>query len=159
MWIRLVRWCTPPATRGLRRCSRSRTLPLLAAARRTETGATFRLDDSDGAGGKSAYLVGADRSILTGWRVFLKQPFAEVFLQTEIHYLLASLCFLAVLGVCLPLARLLSLSFTRPLETLVAAIRAFAVDSNRLPQLRLRQDAPSELSELLEDFRQVAGQI
>jgi signal transduction histidine kinase/ActR/RegA family two-component response regulator len=133
--------------------------PLLTAAHRAGKKAAFRFDDRDGARANASYLVGTDTSLLTGWRIFLKQPFADVYLQTELHYLFASLCLLAVFALCLPLSRLLSLSFLRPLETLLTAFRAFSTDSSRVPQVRLPDGAPSELAEALAGFDQVANRL
>ncbi len=133
--------------------------PLLAAARRAGKKAAFRFDDQTSSGANAAYLIGTDTSLLTGWRIFLKQPFSEVYLQTEIHYLFASLCLLAVFALCLPLSRILSLSFLRPLETLLAAFRAFSIDSSRVPQVDLPEAAPRELAEALEGFEQVANRL
>jgi signal transduction histidine kinase/ActR/RegA family two-component response regulator len=133
--------------------------PLLDAARRVAGNAAFRVDDTDASGGRMSWLVSADTSSLTGWRVMLRQPWAEVYLQTEMQYLLTSLCLLAVFGLCLPLARLLSLNFTRPLEVLLSAFRAFSSNNARLPEVPLRDDAPAELAELLQDFGQVAGRL
>jgi signal transduction histidine kinase/CheY-like chemotaxis protein len=132
---------------------------LLAAARRAGTKSAFRFNELDGAGANTAYLVGTDASLVTGWRIFLKQPLSDVYLQTEMHYLFASLCLLVVFALCLPLARLLSRSFLRPLETLLGAFRAFSTDSSRVPQVRLPEGAPRELAEALEDFRQVADRL
>jgi signal transduction histidine kinase/ActR/RegA family two-component response regulator len=133
--------------------------PLLASARRAGKKGAFRFNDRNGTGANTAYLVGTDTSLLTGWRIFLKQPLSEVYLQTELHYLFASLCLLAVFALCLPLSRLLSLSFLRPLETLLGAFRAFSADSSRVPRVRLPETAPRELAEALEDFGQVANRL
>ena len=133
--------------------------PLLDRARREGKRASFRFDDQNGAGVNTAYLAGEDTSLLTGWRVFLKQPFSDVYLQTELHYLIASLCLLAVFALCLPLARLLSVSFLGPLETLLAAFRAFSIDSSRVPKATLPESAPRELAEALEGFEQVAKRL
>ena len=57
--------------------------PLLAAARRAGKKAAFRFNDRNSAGANAAYLVGTDTSLLTGWRILLKQPFSDVYLQTE----------------------------------------------------------------------------
>ena len=133
--------------------------PILAAARRSGKKSAFRFDDRNSAGANTTYLVGTDTSLLTGWRIFLKQPLSEVYLETELHYLFASLCLLAVFALCLPLSRLLSLGFLRPLETLLAAFRAFAADSSRVPQIDLPETAPRELAEALVDYRQVANRL
>ena len=133
--------------------------PLLAAGRRAGKKAAFRFNDQNNVGANTAYLVGTDTSLLTGWRIFLKQPFSDVYLQTELHYLFASLCLLAVFALCLPLSRLLSLSFLRPLETLLEAFHAFSADSSRVPQVRLPEDAPRELAEALQGFGQVASRL
>jgi signal transduction histidine kinase/ActR/RegA family two-component response regulator len=133
--------------------------PLLAAARRAGKKGAFRFNDQSSAGASAAYLVGADTSLLTGWRILLKQPFSDVYLQTELHYLIAALCLLAVFVLCLPLSRLLSLSFLRPVETLLAAFRAFSADSSRVPRVRLPETAPRELVEALGDFEQVANRL
>jgi signal transduction histidine kinase/ActR/RegA family two-component response regulator len=133
--------------------------PMLAAARRAGKKAAFRFDDRTSAGANAAYLIGTDTSLLTGWRIFLKQPFSEVYLQTEIHYLFASLCLLGVFALCLPLSRILSLSFLRPLETLLAAFRAFSADSSCVPQVCLPEGVPRELAEALEGFEQVANRL
>ena len=133
--------------------------PLLAAARHAGKKAAFRFNDQNSAGANAAYLVGADTSLLTGWRILLKQPFSDVYLQTEIHYLFASLCLLVVFALCLPLSRFLSLSFLRPVETLLAAFRAFSADSSRVPQVRLPETAPRELADALGDFEQVANRL
>jgi signal transduction histidine kinase/ActR/RegA family two-component response regulator len=133
--------------------------PLLSAAHNAGKNSAFRFNDRNSAGGNTAYLVGADTSVLTGWRIFLKQPFSEVYLQTELHYLFASLCLLAVFALCLPLSRLLSLSFLRPLESLLGAFRAFSTDSSRVPEVDLPENAPRELAEALADFQQVANRL
>jgi signal transduction histidine kinase/ActR/RegA family two-component response regulator len=133
--------------------------PLLAAARGAGKRASFRVDDQNSAGVNTAYLVGADTSLLTGWRIFLKQPFSDVYLQTELHYLIASLCLLGVFALCLPLSRWLSLSFLRPLETLLGAFHAFSVDSSKVPKVRFSETAPRELAEALEGFEQVANRL
>jgi signal transduction histidine kinase/ActR/RegA family two-component response regulator len=133
--------------------------PLLAAARRAGKKGAFRYNDQNSVGASATYLVGADTSLLTGWRILLRQPFSDVYLQTELHYLFASLCLLAVFALCLPLSRLLSLSFLRPVETLLAAFRAFSADSSRVPQVRLPETAPRELAEALGDFEQVADRL
>ncbi len=133
--------------------------PLLAAARHAGKKAAFRFNDRNSAGANAAYLVGADTSLLTGWRILLKQPFSDVYLQTELHYLFASLCLLVVFALCLPLSRLLSLSFLRPVETLLAAFRAFSADSSRVPQVRLPETAPRELADAVGDFEQVANRL
>jgi signal transduction histidine kinase/ActR/RegA family two-component response regulator len=133
--------------------------PLLDAARHAGKKAAFRFNDRNSAGANAAYLVGADTSLLTGWRVLLKQPFSDVYLQTELHYLFASLCLLGVFALCLPLSRLLSLSFLRPVETLLAAFRNFSADSSRVPEVRLPDTAPRELAEAVDDFAQVANHL
>jgi signal transduction histidine kinase/FixJ family two-component response regulator len=132
--------------------------PLLAAARSAGKNATFRLDEPDGTGANSAYLVGTDSSYLAGWRIFLKQTYSEVYLQTELHYLLASLCLLVVFALCLPLARLLSLTFTRPLDILLARARGFLPGAST-PDLRLPDSAPRELADLLQDFGLIADRL
>jgi signal transduction histidine kinase/CheY-like chemotaxis protein len=133
--------------------------PLLSAAVSAGKNSAFRFSDRNSAGGRTAYLVGTDNSILTGWRIFLKQPLSDVYLQTELHYLFASLCLLIVFALCLPLSRVLSLSFLGPLEALLAAFRALSADSSRVPQVRLPEAAPRELAEALDDFRQVASRL
>jgi signal transduction histidine kinase/ActR/RegA family two-component response regulator len=133
--------------------------PLLAAARGAGKKAGFRFNDQNTAGVNTAYLVGTDTSLLTGWRIVLKQPFSDVYLQTELHYLLTSLCLLAVVALCIPLSRLLSLSFLRPLETLLTAFRAFSADSSHVPQVSLPEGAPRELAEAVRDFKQVANRL
>jgi signal transduction histidine kinase/CheY-like chemotaxis protein len=133
--------------------------PLLDAARRAGNGTAFRFNDQNSAGTNTAYLVGTDTSQLTGWRIFLKQPFSDVYFQTELHYLFASLCLLAVFALCLPFSRLLSRGFLRPLETLLGAFRAFSADSSRVPQVRLPEGAPRELAEAVADFEQVANRL
>jgi len=133
--------------------------PLLTAARGAGKKAAFRFNDQNPAGVHTAYLVGTDTSLLTGWRIVLKQPFSDVYLQTELHYLFASLCLLAVFALCIPLARLLSLSFLSPLETLLAAFRAFSSDSGHVPRVSLPEGAPRELAEAVTDFKQVANRL
>jgi len=133
--------------------------PLLVVAHRAGKRASFRFDERSSAGTNTAYLVGADTSLLTGWRIFLKQPFSDVYLQTELHYLFASLCVLAVFVLCLPLSRWLSLSFLRPLETLLSAFNAFSIDSSRVPKVRFPETAPRELAEALAGFEQVANRL
>jgi signal transduction histidine kinase/CheY-like chemotaxis protein len=133
--------------------------PLLAAARRGGKKSAFRFDDQINGGANTAYLVGTDTSLLTGWRIFLRQPLAEVYLETELHYLFASLCLLGVFALCLPLSRLLSLGFLRPLETLLGAFRAFAADSSHVPQIELPESAPRELADALDNYRQVANRL
>jgi signal transduction histidine kinase/CheY-like chemotaxis protein len=133
--------------------------PLLSAARRGGKKSAFRFNDQNSAGTNTAYLVGTDTSLLTGWCIVLKQPFSDVYLQTELHYLFASLCLLAVFALCLPLSRLLSLGFLRPLETLLSAFRAFSADSSHVPQVSLPEGAPRELAAALADFEQVANRL
>jgi signal transduction histidine kinase/ActR/RegA family two-component response regulator len=133
--------------------------PLLSAARRSGKKSAFRFNDQNSAGANTAYLVGTDSSLLTGWRIFLKQPLSDVYFQTELHYLFASLCLLAVFALCLPLSRVLSLSFLGPLEALLAAFRAFSTDSGSVPRVRLAEGAPRELVDALNDFQQVAGRL
>jgi len=133
--------------------------PLLAAGRRAGKKGVFRFHDRTGAGASTAYLVGTDTSLLTGWRILLKQRFSDVYLQTELHYLFASLCLLGVFALCLPLSRLLSRSFLRPLESLLDAFGVFSVDSSRVPEVRLPETAPRELVEALASFEQVANRL
>jgi len=133
--------------------------PLLAAARGAGKKGAFRYDDRNSVGANMAYLVGTDTSLLTGWRIVLKQPFSDVYLQTELHYLFASLCLLAVFALCIPLSRLLSLGFLGPLESLLGAFRAFSADSRTVPHVNLPEGAPRELAEALADFERVANRL
>jgi signal transduction histidine kinase/CheY-like chemotaxis protein len=132
--------------------------PLLTAARGAGKKGAFRFDDRS-VGANASYLVGTDTSLLTGWRIVLKQPFSEVYLQTELHYFFASLCLLAVFALCLPLSRLLSLGFLQPLESLLGAFRAFSADSSKVPHVSLPEGAPRELAEALADFERVANRL
>jgi signal transduction histidine kinase/CheY-like chemotaxis protein len=133
--------------------------PLLNAAGETHGPATFQLDDADASGAKTRYIAASDGSALTGWRIFLKEPAAEVYLQTEVAYLLAALCLLAVFGLSLLLARVLSLSVTRPLETLLTAFERFSQDSSRELQITVPRDAPHEVEAVVADFTKVAARL
>jgi len=133
--------------------------PILQAAGDARGLATFQIDDTDASGSRIRYLVASDTSTLTGWRVFLKEAAAEVFLQTEVSYLMASLCLLAVFTLSLVLARILSFSVTRPLETLLTAFQRFSKDSSRSMDVSVRPDAPHEVAAVVSDFTRVAGRL
>jgi signal transduction histidine kinase/DNA-binding NarL/FixJ family response regulator len=132
---------------------------LLTAARAARKQTAFRLDDIDAARNRSRFLVGAESSGLTGWRIFLKEPESEIYFQTEVYYSLAALCLLAVFALSLLLARLLSFSVTRPLEHLLSAFERFSEDSSRSPDVSLPADAPREVAALVADFNKAARRL
>jgi signal transduction histidine kinase/CheY-like chemotaxis protein len=132
---------------------------LVKAARTAPQHATFRLDDADSAGVNTRYLVSAESSALTGWRIFLKEPESEIYFQTEMYYLMASLCLLAVFALSLLVARLFSLSVTRPLETLLLAFERFSEDGSRSLRVSLPADVPHEIAAVASDFTKVAGRL
>jgi signal transduction histidine kinase/CheY-like chemotaxis protein len=132
---------------------------LVEAARTAPQHATFRLDDTDSAGVNTRYLVSAESSALTGWRIFLKEPDSEIYFQTEMYYLMASLCLLAVFALSLLVARLFSLSVTRPLETLLLAFERFSEDGSRSLRISLPAHVPHEVAAVASDFTKVAGRL
>jgi signal transduction histidine kinase/CheY-like chemotaxis protein len=132
---------------------------LLRAAHVAPENGTFRLDDTDSSGAKTRYLVGTQLSRLTGWRIFLKEPDSEIYFQTEVQYLMASLCLLVVFALSLVLARVLSLSVTRPLEALWIAFDRFSHDNRRGMEVTLPHGAPHEVAALAEGFGKVAEKL
>ncbi len=120
---------------------------------------TFLLDEPNGSGSNTRYLVSANRSQRTDWRVFLEQPYSEIYLQTEIYYLLASMCLLGTFAVAVVFARWISASVTDPLDTLLATFARFAEDSAQKPELTLPENATAEIASLLAGFELIAARL
>ena len=147
--------------RGPRRYTPLQSLegsPLLNAAR-GQTAPTFLVDQPAESGRGTRYLVSVNSSLLTGWRVFLEEPYSTVYFQTEVYYLLAALCLLGIFVVAVVFARWISATVTSPLDALLAEFHGFSQDSTKKPEVALEPNTPREVAALLEGFEGMAARL
>ena len=126
--------------------------PLLNAPFGSRGRGSFVVNQSVGQQPAAPYLASQDAESLTGWRVLVSQPLAEIHRSTDRYYGMTVAWLLGAIVLSLLFARVIGASTTAPLELLVKRLRKFTMQGERYQKLQLPAQAPSEVVQLVDDF-------
>lgn len=130
--------------------------PLLAAARQASR--AFAYAEPVGEELIASRFLVAHATTEAGWTVFIRVPLARIEAGVHRAYMYAAAWFVAVMLLSLALAVLIGRRVTRPLESLVRAVRELKIETGLRP-LPAMWGVPLEVRQLLRDFEGMAGRL